>query len=257
MKDESVEALRNVCTFDVAYLKGLTHVMHHQLKPVDPSMTVVGRAFTVESEWIPMNVFEQMGHNDVVVWAGCNETHGVWDESVSNIYGVAKRISGVVIDGGAMRVNKMRKSEFPVFSRFITPLTASITLKDKVQIPITCAGAPVRPGDIIVGDADGVVVIPRENEAEVAKQVEILHRAFDYAYHLLIPRPNIPVDHPDMLELWKNKDARKGRPWEYYSEWNEKLRQKYGEPEDLNDKIEAEKQNAVRRAFEQSDGESK
>ena len=209
MNDPYMEEIQKYNTFDLAYLKGLTEVMHHQVKPVDPSMKVVGRAFTVDSSWIPMNVFEEMKADEVVVWTGCNETHGVWDESVSDIYGVAKRIAGVVIDGGAMRVNKLRKREFPVFCRFITPLTASITLKDKVQVPITCAGAKVAPGDIIVGDADGVVIIPKENEEEALKQVKILHRAFDYAFRLLLPRPNLPVDDPNMLKLWKNKDAKK------------------------------------------------
>lgn len=77
-------------------------------------------------------------------------------------------LGGAVIDGGARDVEDIKRIGFPVFSRSITPATSvGRYVSVGKQIPVTCAGVLVRPGDLIVGDEDGVVVVPVETASKV------------------------------------------------------------------------------------------
>ena len=83
----------------------------------------------------------------------------------------ARRLGGVVIDGALRDVEGIHGVGFPAFARGATPRTfhyPSGLEHGAVNVPVACGGALVRPGDVVVGDADGVVVVPAEAAAEVA-----------------------------------------------------------------------------------------
>lgn len=84
-------------------------------------------------------------------------------------------LAGAVVDGGMRDTPQVAKLQFPVFSRGVVPSTTvnhyRVTGKN---VPVTCAGVPVHPSDIIVADMDGVVVVPREKAAEVLKRAQQL-----------------------------------------------------------------------------------
>ena len=78
-----------------------------------------------------------------------------------------KKLGGIVLDAGVRDTQRIIEIGFPVFSKSIVPAG---TLKDSpgsINVPVQCGGAAVNPGDIIAGDADGVVVIPRDNAARI------------------------------------------------------------------------------------------
>lgn len=87
---------------------------------------------------------------------------------------------GVVIDGGTRDVAKLLEMDFPTFARYRSP-ASSITRwrMSGYDHPVTCGGVLVRPGDIVVGDMDGVVVVPADSAAEVAERAEKIARAED------------------------------------------------------------------------------
>jgi regulator of RNase E activity RraA len=93
-------------------------------------------------------------------------------------------LAGAIIDGGVRDTPQIMKLQFPVFSRGVVPSTTvnhfRVTGKN---VPVTCAGVPVRAADIIVADMDGVVVVPREHAAEVLKKAQLL----DEAEHSMYP----------------------------------------------------------------------
>lgn len=93
-------------------------------------------------------------------------------------------LAGAVVDGGVRDTPQVTKLQFPVFSRGIVPSTTvnhyRVTGKN---VPVTCAGVPVRASDIIVADMDGVVVVPREKAAEVLKKAQQL----DETEHSMYP----------------------------------------------------------------------
>jgi regulator of RNase E activity RraA len=99
------------------------------------------------------------GSRNVACWGGLMTTAAV-----------TRQLAGAVLDAGVRDVEEIRQMGFPVFSRTVIPST---TVGRYVTVgrdfPVTCGGVRVHPGDIIVGDADGVVVVPRAHAAEVLR----------------------------------------------------------------------------------------
>jgi 4-hydroxy-4-methyl-2-oxoglutarate aldolase len=80
---------------------------------------------------------------------------------------VAKKLGGVVVDGAIRDVEGITHLGFPAFSRSVSPGSCDKDGPGEVNVPISCGGTVVAAGDIVVGDADGVVVIPRAHAEEV------------------------------------------------------------------------------------------
>src|SRR6476659_9418868 len=92
--------------------------------------------------------------------------------------------TGAVIDASVRDTPQIRKLQFPVFSRGVAPSTTVNHYRFAGKnVPVTCAGMRVNPGDIIVGDEDGVAVVPRARAADVLKKAQDL----DNAEHTMIP----------------------------------------------------------------------
>jgi regulator of RNase E activity RraA len=93
-------------------------------------------------------------------------------------------LTGAVIDGGVRDTPQIGRIQFPVFSRGVAPSTTINHFRFAgVNIAVTCAGARVNPGDIIVADEDGVAVVPKAHAADVLKKAEEL----DNTEHTMLP----------------------------------------------------------------------
>ncbi len=96
----------------------------------------------------------------------------------------ARNFSGAVIDGGVRDVAYLQKIGFPVFATGIVPSTSVRHYRFAgANVPVLCDGVPVRPGDIIVADSDGVAVVPRES----AEKVLELAQQLDFKEHSMYP----------------------------------------------------------------------
>jgi len=92
--------------------------------------------------------------------------------------------AGAVIDASVRDTPQIRKLQFPVFSRGVVPSTTINHYRvTGVNVPVTCAGVRVNPGDIVTADEDGVAVVPRDKAADVLKKAQEL----DDTEHRMIP----------------------------------------------------------------------
>jgi len=163
---------------------GIRGYMDHSIKSRTCDVKVVGPAVTVKDRLsnrrvIPIKALEAIENAPRgAVLVRAIENVSVDEASNIALFGgimayasKTKGLSGAVLDGGFRDLAECKMLAFPVFSRSIVP-TNSVGRTEvvDVNVPIICGGVPVNPGDIIVGDADGVIVIPKEKLGEVVEQ---------------------------------------------------------------------------------------
>ena len=156
----------------------------HKIKPCDPTFRMAGRAFTIlyGPAGLPAGTvgdfIDDVAPGSVIVLDnGGRDDATVWGDILTEI-AHRRGIAGTVIDGINRDKSLCLDLKYPVFSRESWMRTG----KDRVQVesvntPVTVGGARVAPGDILKGDADGVVVIPKEHEEAVLAAAEDIHGA--------------------------------------------------------------------------------
>jgi regulator of RNase E activity RraA len=109
----------------------------------------------------------------VVVSTNGNTTSAVFGELMGHT-AVGAELGGIVVDGAIRDVDGLRALELPAFSRSVTPGGGDKDGPGEINVPVSCGNTVVMPGDIVVGDEDGVAVVPREEAAEVLDRVRAL-----------------------------------------------------------------------------------
>ena len=143
---------------------GRRNIMNSAIKPLDKSFHLFGTAITVEvpgTDNLMIHTAIKLAQEGdvIVVNAHANTENGIYGELL-NAVAQRKKLGGFIIDGAVRDCVEIIEGGFPVFSRSVGALGGSKEGPGQVNMPISCAGVAVNPGDVIVGDGDGVVVIP-------------------------------------------------------------------------------------------------
>lgn len=187
VSDDDLQALADFGTATVYEASGLDCALDPALRPIYAGARLVGRALPVRThpaDNLPLHVaLEQAGPGDVLVVDGRQELCGYWGEVLA-VAAQTRGVAGLVIDGGVRDIAEQEQLGFPVFSRGVSVRRTGKAHRGIVGSPLIVAGVLVRPGDAVVADADGVVVLTPEAvaptltaaQARIAKEAAIMRR---------------------------------------------------------------------------------
>jgi len=154
------------------------------IKAVAPNMRFAGPAVTVRESIGPAGTYtsadfrvgamiDAAGAGDVIVVAGEGANVSTWG-GMASFAAKKKGVAGLLADVGVRDVEEMVEFDFPVFARHLTPLTGRTRLKiEAINEPVEVDGVAVSPGDLVVADGTGALVLPAARAAEIIANAEL------------------------------------------------------------------------------------
>ncbi len=236
IKAETIAKLKTVSTPTLAtalYKRGLRNQFIQDVKPLNPSLpTMVGEAFTLRymparEDRNPITVFQNPEHPQrkaveicppgaVLVMDSRKDARAASAGSILISRLMVRGVAGVVTDGGFRDSGEIAQLKIPCFhSRPSAPTNLTLHEAIDINVPIGCGDAAVFPGDVIVGDADGVMVIPAEIADEIATEAVEMTAFEDFVTEQVLGGRSIkglyPATDPQTkvdFEAWRKQKGR-------------------------------------------------
>lgn len=173
---DAVEAYAALSPNEISDVLELSGVMRHEIRPLWPSPPrIAGPAFTIRTGKHDNLMFHAAIYlakpGDVIVVEAGDDEMAV---AGGNVCAIAQRngVAGLVVDGVIRDVVESREHRFPVFGRGVSPIPAKRVGDGGMNVQIRCGGVVVNPGDVVVADEEGIVVVPRARAQDVLEKAQ-------------------------------------------------------------------------------------
>ncbi|NIO49632.1 MAG: RraA family protein [Candidatus Aminicenantes bacterium] len=175
---ERLTNLDTACIYDV---NEKLRVMDPEMRPVNHGTKMIGIARTVHCKRDFLSVLKALhdaSEDEVLVIDGEGDKIAFVGELFA-LEAQRKKLAGIVVDGACRDIKGIRNINFPVYARYITPMAGTASKIFPTQESVNCGGVSVSPGDIIIGDDDGIIVMSEKEAAEVldtAQNIQIIEK---------------------------------------------------------------------------------
>lgn len=179
IKPNIIAGYKGIAASNIADVMGRFRAMDHSIKSVNkPGIHIVGSAFTVRTHpsdnLMVHKAMDLAKPGDIIVIDACGDMGNAILGELMCHYAKVKGLGGFIVDGPVRDLYAIAEMGFPVFSRGGTPRGPYKEGPGEINTVISCGNVPVVPGDVIVGDDDGIVVIPKAEASQILQAAQVV-----------------------------------------------------------------------------------